>query len=223
MSLSKSLNQVTASGFEKMPHSIAKVLSDGIKELKTDNLASNALRSGDEIPDIQLTLTKNGEKRSLRAFMKNDFLILNFYRGGWCPYCNLELRAYEELMKQFEQASANIISISTELPDFTMSTSVRNKLSHPILTDLNAELSKEIGIAFKLNKDLQREYANFGINLSELHGNDKNELLVPAIFIIDRNMKIVWSHIEENYMIRAEPSEVLKELQKLKLHLSNAL
>ncbi|WP_303315591.1 peroxiredoxin-like family protein [Flavivirga abyssicola] len=217
MSLSKSLNQITESGFNKMPHSIAKVISDGIEELKTGNLASNTLKVGEAIPDIPLIVSETGKKTSLRDFISNDFLILNFYRGGWCPYCNLELRAYDQLKDQFERASTNIVSISAELPEYAQSTTTRNKLSHPVLTDLNGTLSKKIGIYFHLNKDLQREYSNFGINLSELHGNDENGLLVPATFVIDRDMNIVWAHVEENYMTRAEPTVILNELVNLKV------
>lgn len=217
MSLSKSLKQITTSGFEKMPHSIAKVLSDGIEELKTNKLATNALQVGDKIPDIQLVASDTGGEVSLKEIIKNDFLILNFYRGGWCPYCNLELRAYEQLKDQFAKVGADIVSISAELPRIAMSTSKRNQLSHPVLTDLNAELSKAIGINFQLNKDLQREYSNFGINLAELHGNDENELAVPAVFVLDKDMKIVWSHIEEDYMNRAEPSEVLKAVSNINI------
>ncbi len=215
MSLSQSLSQITASGFEKMPHSIAKVLSDGIEELKKDDLSGTALQVGDTIPDIELINPENRSSISLKDLIKHEYLVLNFYRGGWCPYCNLELRAYEQLREQFKAVSANIVSISAELPDRTISTATRNKLSHTVLTDHHAKLANAIGIDFQLNKDLQREYANFGINLSELHGNEDNVLLVPAVFIIDKDMKIVWSHIEENYMIRAEPLDVMNELKRI--------
>lgn len=213
MSLSKSLDQVTESGFNKMPRSIAKVISDSIEELKINGLAANAFKVGDTLPEALLTIAETKEERSLSTFIKNDFLILNFYRGGWCPYCNLELRAYEVLQSRFKQLGANVVAISTEITDIAFTTFTKNRLSYPVLTDLNAQLAKTIGITFHLNKDLQQEYSNFGINLSELHGNNEQELIVPAVFVIDKNRQVVWSHIEENYMTRAEPTEVLKVLE----------
>ncbi len=208
MSLKNKLEQITEAGFNKMPQPIAQIIADGITELKNSDLKAKALKVGDNIPNIPL-IDSNNNTVALTDFIKEEFLVLNFYRGGWCPYCNLELRAYEQLMPKFNRNKTNIVAISGELPNFTQQTAQKNLLSFPVLTDQDGTLMEALGIKFALGEKLREEYKNFGLDLNRFHGNTNQELMVPAVYIIDKNLKIVFAHIEEDYMTRAEPQEVL--------------
>ncbi|TPN83398.1 peroxiredoxin-like family protein [Aquimarina algicola] len=214
MLLKDKLDQITASGFNKMPRTIARVIEEGIEELKSNKLQAKALNIGDTIPNTSLK-DINNNSINLRDFVKDQFLILNFYRGGWCPYCNLELRAYEELRTDFQKIGGDIIAISAESPVYATKTSKKNDITYPILTDIEGKLAKEIGISFELNNNLKREYTNFGIDLQEFHNSYKSELSVPAIYVVDRNLKILMAYIEENYMNRIEPNDVLIKMTQL--------
>ncbi len=208
MLLKNKLQQITEAGFQKMPQPIAQIITDGITELKNSDLKTKALKVGDTIPDISL-IDSNNKTVALTDFITEEFLVLNFYRGGWCPYCNLELRAYEQLTAKFKRNKTNIVAISGELPNFAQQTAQKNILSFPILTDQDGTLMQALGIKFTLGEKLRKEYKNFGLDLDRFHGNTNQELMVPAVYIIDKNLKIIFVHLEEDYMTRAEPQEVL--------------
>ncbi len=195
---------------ERMPQSIIQVFKDSINELRENQLKKNALQIGDKVPDLPLKNIHGGAVL-LSELQQSEFLILNFYRGGWCPYCNLELREYERLRNDFNKMSIDIIGISSETPSRANNTTNKNALTFPVLTDVDAQLMKAIGIVFQLDKASKREYENFGMDFTEIHGNDNFELPVPAVYIINKDMQIVYTHFEEDYMTRLEPSELLNK------------
>jgi peroxiredoxin len=215
MRLGKQLKQMKEASIERMPQSIIQIFENSIEEIKNSGLKEKALKIGEQIPDLPLT-SIDGETILLSELQKTDYLILNFYRGGWCPYCNMELREYERLRKDFIQLNTDILGISAERVEYTSQTFDKNSLSFPILTDVNAQLMKEIGIVFQLDTASKEEYINFGIHLDEIHANNSFELPVPAVYIINKDREIVHVHIEEDYMTRLEPS-ILLELIKNKL------
>ncbi len=208
MILEEQLKQMKETTIERMPTSIMQVFENGINEVRKSGLKEKALQVGNYIPDVPLT-NSNEEAISLGELQKTDYLILNFYRGGWCPYCNMELRAYEKLRNDFNQLNTDVIGISAEKIEFTTQTSDKNTLSFPLLTDVDAQLMEALGIVFQLDEASKEEYVNFGIHLDKLHGNNSFKLPLPAVYIINRNKEIVYTHIEEDYMTRLEPSTLL--------------
>ncbi len=213
MTLQEQLQQITESGFARMPKHIAKKLLDGIEEIASSDLRNRAAKVGDKINNAKL-IDINGDEKQISDFMQRDYLILNFYRGGWCPYCNMELRAYEQLITEFNDVNTAVVAISAEIPDNNTQTFGKNNLSFPVLSDVDAKFMKSLGIVFALNDDLKSEYANFGIDLKQFHGNLNFELPVPGVYVINNNFEVVFKHLEENYMTRFEPSELLNILKE---------
>ncbi|OEK08438.1 hypothetical protein A8C32_03035 [Flavivirga aquatica] len=214
MNLSEQLSQMRNNTLKRMPQHILKVFIESIESIKQNKVKEKVLQKRDVIPNIYL---KNLDDNSLglNELDFSDFLILNFYRGGWCPYCNMELREYERLKNKFTEIGVSIVAISAEIPELAAQTSIKNGISFPILTDVDAKLMKTIGIVFELDENSKREYGNFGLDLTKIHGNDNYELPVPAIYVVDKNMKIVFIHFEENYMTRLEPQDLLNTLKKI--------
>lgn len=212
MTLENQLKTMRDATMERMPESIIKVFKDSISEIKANKLKEKALQIGDIIPDIPLT-NNEGNTIKLNELIKSEYLILNFYRGGWCPYCNMELREYERLQNDFNNVGTDIVAISSEIAELALKTSSKNVISYPILTDKDAQLMKAIGIVFKLDEASKREFVNFGMDFSHINGNGNYELPVPAIYVINKEFKVVFVHFEENYMTRLEPKELLNELK----------
>ena len=211
MTLQSQLKQMQNATMARMPQHILQVFNDSIQQIRKNQLKENALQIGDVIPDISLQNIHRNPV-AISDLLRTKFLILNFYRGGWCPYCNMELREYERLRNDFLRLGADIVGISAEIPELVNQTTIKNTLSFPVLADVDAKMMKAIGIVFQLDKASKKEYINFGVDLTKIHGNHNYELPVPAVYVINENMEIVFVHFEEDYMTRLEPLELLNIL-----------
>ena len=220
MTLQTQLTQVREATLARAPQSAIESLNDSIAHIKTSKLEEQALQPGQVMPDFQL-VDIHGISQNIRALHTNDFLILNFYRGGWCPYCNLELRAYEQLRSDFLALGADIVAISAEKSTLGSQTADKNALSYPVLTDKDAQMMKAIGIVFQLDEASKREYQNFGLDLQQIQGNDHYELPVPAIYVLNKEMEVVFRHFEADYTMRLEPSDLLTILKNQSLVQAN--
>ncbi|HAS45958.1 MAG TPA: alkyl hydroperoxide reductase [Microscillaceae bacterium] len=220
MTLQTQLTQVREATLAHAPQSAIESLNDSIAYIKTSKLEEQALQPGQVMPDFQL-VDVHGIPQNIRALHTNDFLILNFYRGEWCPYCNLELRAYEQLRSDFLALGADIVAISAEKSTLGSQTADKNALSYPVLTDKDAQMMKAIGIVFQLDEASKREYQNFGLDLQQIQGNDHYELPVPAIYVLNKEMEVVFRHFEADYTTRLEPSDLLTILKNQSLVQAN--
>ena len=214
MALQSDLQQLRDRVMATMPAASIEVFENSLEIIRTDQLKQHALQVGDEVPSMQL-LRPDGSTTTLRDLLNRDYLVLNFYRGGWCPYCNLELRAYDQLGEAFGQLGAEVIGISAELPHLAAATSAQNQLSLNVFTDPDAALMKAMGLVFALDPASKAAYRGFGIDLREKHGSDKEELPVPATYVIDRQRRVVLRHFEEDYTTRLEPETLLQQLKAL--------
>ena len=212
--LAEQLEQMRNATMERMPQHIIEVFKDSLIDIRNSGLKEKSLQLGDRVPNALLK-SSTGETKTIATLHSSEFLVLNFYRGGWCPYCNLELRAYERLQNDFSEIGMSIIAISAEIPHLTKDTTVKNSITYPILTDVDAKLMKALGIVFQLDEATKREYANFGVDLAHIQGNDNYELPVPAIYVINKQREIVFVHFEEDYMTRLEPEVLLEKCKTL--------
>ena len=146
--------------------------------------------------------------------MKKGPVVLTWYRGGWCPYCNLPLHALQEELPSFKALGASLIAISPELPDNSISTAEKNNLGFEVLSDVRNAVAKKYGIVFKLIEPVAESY-NQGFGLNEHNGDQSNELPLAACYIIDTNGEVTYSFLDADYRNRAEPSEITKALEAM--------
>lgn len=212
MTLTKQLKEFHDATMSRMPQSIIQTFNDGIEEIRENGLKESALQKGDAIPDFSFK-DIDGNTIQLSDVHQSELLVLNFYRGGWCPYCNMELREYERLKKSFEEQGAKIVGISAEVPQLAAQTTQKNAISFPVLTDVDAQFMKKVGIVFSLNEKTKKDYVGFGMDFTQIHGNENYELPVPAVYVINKDMEIVFVHFEADYMTRIEPEQVLSAIK----------
>jgi peroxiredoxin len=182
--------------------------------LKADGIEQRALKVGDAAPDITLP-NALGQFVRLQDLWQRGPLVVIFYRGGWCPYCNLELRAWQQHLAALESHGASLVAVSPQTPDNSLTTVEKNTLAYPVLSDSSLAASEAFGIAFTLHPELVDLYTTFGNDLPELNGNGKWILPLPATYVIDRSGKIVFAHIDADYRQRADPSDVLPVIAAL--------
>lgn len=190
---------------------ILEVLGQSIQDLKSKNIEENCIGIGNLFPDFNLP-NSNNEIVRLKELLQKGKVIVAFFRGSWCPYCNLELKALQDSLKQITNKKATLVAISPQTPDYGKELKGNHNLDFEVLTDKNSTLAKQLGISFKLQDYVVPVYENLGIELSEYNGNDNIELPVPAVFLIDINGSITYKFIDSNYMNRINIQELIKQL-----------
>ena len=188
--------------------------ADGIRSVTERGILARAKQLGDAAPDFALTNAK-GDTVRLSDYLKQGPVILTWYRGGWCPYCNLTLNALQQALPSFKAAEANLIALTPELPDKSLSTADKNALEFEVLSDIGNKVAREYGIVFKLTDAVAKMYEEkFG--MSKYNGDDSNELPLAATYIINSEGKIIYAFLDADYRNRAEPSAITAILNEQK-------
>ncbi|MDZ4840625.1 MAG: peroxiredoxin-like family protein [Hyphomicrobium aestuarii] len=183
------------------------------------NLAASAIiagaaKAGDFAPDIRLPGV-DGQPVDLGELLKAGPVVLSFYRGGWCPYCNLQLRALQARSQDFAALGASLIAVSPQTPDQSLSTSEKNELAFPVLSDAGSRAAKAYGISFDLAEELRLIYRRFGHGLPEMNGDNSWALPIPATFVINSDGVIAFAFVDTDYRNRLEPADIVAVLATL--------
>ena len=194
---------------------VAAIAADNEAWLRS-GLVERALRAGAKFPDLTLANARGGQTRIYDVLARGP-LVVTFYRGGWCPYCNLELRAYQSALGDIRALGAELIAISPEAPDHTLSTAEKNDLEFEILSDANGTLEDALGIRFDLSGPIVSLYKRFGHDLPAHNGDGRWSLPVPATYVLDRDGRIVLAFVDPDYRRRLEPATALAALHKIKV------
>ena len=212
MSLSDLLQQTLEQSNARFPPQAREIIDAAQNEMRQLGLEDAARGVGDYLPNATLKSATGGDV-PLSSLNENGPMILTFYRGGWCPYCNLELRAYQGLLDQIRALGGNLVAITPEKPDNSLSTIEKNALAFPVLTDDGNAFAKAMGVAFELPLGLQELFSSFGMNLPDLNAGTGWALPVPATFVVDSTDRIVLADVDVDYTRRLEPAEALKALK----------
>lgn len=188
-----------------------KAYKEGIESIENSGIVSSAKQVGDTAPLFTLN-NALGNPVSLSDYLKKGTVVLTWYRGNWCPYCNLTLSALQNELSNFKANGANLIALTPELPDESISTSEKHNLQFEVLSDIGNKIAKEYGIVFQLTDEVAGMY-NQSFELNNHNGDDSNELPLAATYIIDQNGKILYAFLDADYRNRAEPSELTEFLK----------
>jgi peroxiredoxin len=191
------------------PGPLKRYMEQVTKDIKNDGYESKALKVGDRIPDSNV-INHLGEQVLLSELLKEQPTIISFYRGAWCPYCNLELDFYDQILQKTNNKNVIMFAISPEKPDVTMKKVDIEKLRFTVLSDVDNKLAKKFKLVFKLPKKLQILYRLTGINIKKSQANENWELPIPATYVIDSEGIVKSAWIDADYTKRAEPEEVIK-------------
>ena len=205
MKLSERLTEYQDQSLKKHIKIVNTQMSKATLNLKKTGIEDNAKSSGD-IFDNAVLLDLESKEVDLYKLLGKKPAIISFYRGSWCPYCNLELRAYEALLSKKENKDVVMIAISPKKPDITSVEQDVSKLNFTVLSDVDNKLAIKLKIMYHLPKTLQLFY---GKSVKKSTGVNDYNLPIPATYVIDGNHKIIKAWINADYTKRAEPSEVL--------------
>lgn len=203
-----------ADGFAKRaPLTMRRAFAKGIADVEATGILQKALAVGQPAPDGTL-VSPDGNEVSFASLHADRPLVAAFYRGGWCPYCNTQLRALQRSLAAIESAGGRLVAIAPERPEKVQETVAKNELTLTVLTDRGNELAKGFGIAFTLPPSILPIYQK-RIGLAEYNGDSRNELPLAATYVIGVDGVIKYAFVDADYKKRAEPADVVAALQKL--------
>jgi peroxiredoxin len=183
-------------------------------ELIATGQAQRARKAGDTAPEFTL-LDPDGKQVSSRELLAKGPLVISFYRGVWCPYCNLELQALQQALPEITVRGASLVAISPQTAPNSRKSQRDNKLGFPILSDVKSEVANAFGIRFALPDYLVEVYAGFGNDLSKVNDDPAWVLPMPARYVIGTDGIIAYSEVNPDYTHRPDPSELLPVLDRL--------
>ena len=189
------------------------VYEEGIQDVINKGLVASAVQAGDAFVDFTLN-NATGASITASELLKAGPLVLTWYRGGWCPYCNLTLRALQQVLPEIKALGANLVALTPELPDNSLKTSEKHALEFEVLTDQDNQVAKAYGLVFKLTPETA-EYYKAAFDLEVYNGNDTDELPLAATYVINTDGKVSYAFLNADYRERAEPAEVLEALKAL--------
>lgn len=209
--LKSQLEERKAAFASKADANTKRAYGQGIEEVITSGITSSAKQVGDIAPAFSLSNAAS-ESVSLSDYLEKGSVVLTWYRGGWCPYCNMTLRALQQELPVLKELGANLIALTPELPDNSLSTAQKNELQYEVLSDVGNKVAKEYGIVFQLNDEVGGMY-NKAFALNDHNGDQSNELPLAATYVIDQNGTIRYAFLDGDYRNRAEPSAITQALR----------
>ncbi|QDV62327.1 peroxiredoxin-like family protein [Crateriforma conspicua] len=176
---------------------------------------ANALDLGGKAPDF--TLPKpTGETVTLSDLLARGSVVVTFYRGSWCPYCNLQLRAMQQRLDDIHQQGAELVAISPEIPDESLSPDEQATLEFPVLSDQDARVASDYGVAWEVPQLILDHMRNDRkLELADINGGNGSVLPIPATFVLNPDGIVTWRFVDVDYRHRAEPDDIIAALTKL--------
>ncbi|WP_310095263.1 MULTISPECIES: peroxiredoxin-like family protein, partial [Bosea] len=153
---------------------------------------------------------------SLSSLLARGPLVVTFYRGGWCPYCNLQLLAYQQVLPTIRELGAELVAISPQQPDHSERTAQAARLDFPVLSDVGNVAAAAYGLAFELPSSLRAAYESAGTPVQLNNGDETWRLPVPGTFVVAQSGLVVLSYVDADYRKRLEPTEILGALTDLR-------
>ena len=187
------------------------------EQLLNDGVGNNALGVGDTIPPFALP-NAHGRQIKIADLLERGPIILTFYRGGWCPYCNLELRAYQKNLAKIKSHGAQVVAVSPELPDQSLSNKEKLALDFQVLSDVGNAVAENFGLVFQMPNNLAEVYQQLNCDITKHNGDETWKLPVPATYLVAPDHRIIFSYVNADYLKRVDPQQVLMALIDWKLH-----
>ena len=212
-SLREALEAYQEQSAANLPEEMRNLFAQGIEDVGASGVLDGARKVGDPAPNFTLP-GATGDEVALADLLDEGPVVLIFYRGGWCPYCNIQLQALQRLLPEFEAAGASLVAISPELPDHTLDTAQKEELTFEVLSDVGNEAARKYGVVYPLPDYLVQVF-RAGLDLAARHGDDKWELPLAATYVIDTDGTITYAFVDKDYRKRAEPAEVLEAVKAL--------
>ncbi|MEM6833825.1 MAG: peroxiredoxin-like family protein [Sphingomonadales bacterium] len=215
MGLQDTLNAFKAEFEKKVPEEALAVMHGATRDLRNSGILNGAVKVGDRLPAFNLQ-DEAGETVSSSALLEKGPLVISFFRGAWCPYCMLELKALSDIAADVRAEGAEIVVISPQTPDKSKAMVEKEGLQLSILSDAGTDFAKQLGVSFVLPEPLREIYGKLGgFTLPEYNGDDSWRLPMPTRLIVGQDGVVKYAEVDADYTVRPEPADTLAALRGL--------
>jgi peroxiredoxin len=195
---------------------VKEISAQAFAEIFEKNPAAGALGTGAKAPDFTLPEVVSGGSVNLEQALSVGPVVLSFYRGGWCPFCNLEFRALSQAQPEFKALGARLIGISPETPDASLATVREKQIDFDVLSDVGNIVARQYGLLMDVPEVYRPVYLEMGLDVPAANGDDTWELPLPATYVVDADGTIRGGFLDNDYTKRMEPSDIVRVLQSLR-------
>ncbi|MBD0777876.1 AhpC/TSA family protein [Maribacter sp. ANRC-HE7] len=190
-------------------------VDDIIKQEKAFERGKSAIKIGQKAPGFELP-NPEGESIRLNALLEKGPVVITFYRGNWCPYCNLQLRALQARLDEIHALGATLVAISPQVPDGSLTDDEISKMDFIVLSDQDAKVALQYGVAWEVPEFLAEHMrVDRKLDLDKINNGNGNVLPIPATFVVGRDAVVTWRYVNVDYRTRSEPDEIIEALKKL--------
>lgn len=197
-----------------LPPAASQTIAAGIAAVQATGRARQSLRVGQLAPDFTLP-DATGQPVTLAKLLSVGPVVLVFYRGNWCPYCNVQLRAYEQALAQFQAYGATLVALSPQTPELTQLTAEEKNLHFPVLSDVGNTVARQYGLAYQVGGAVYDTLYGVGIDLAAHNGDASGELPLTGTFVVAPNGRVAWATVEADFTQRPDPALLVEALAQL--------
>ena len=192
-----------------------KGVDETIAQAKAFQQGANALDLNQIAPSFVLP-NQHGQSVQLTELLAKGPVVVTFYRGSWCPYCNLQLKALQSRLPEIHALGAQLVAISPQVPDGSMSESDISNMDFLVLSDQNADVAASYGVAWQVPTFLlEHMRVDRGLDLESVNNGNSSALPIPATFVLDKQGKVTWRYVDVDYRTRSEPEDIINALKNL--------
>ncbi len=214
MTLTQDLAHQRAHSNAMIPANAQSLMAQATDALRASGILDRVLTVGDRIPAIALP-SATGQTISIPQLLAQGPVVISLYRGQWCPYCNLELRALQTILPEITAHGATLVAISPQTPDNSLSTTEKHELTYTVLSDVGNRVARSFGLVFEVSPELRPIYQGFGIDLPGHNGDESYELPIPATYVVAPDGAIAHAFIDIDYTQRLDPDDIVQALKQL--------
>ena len=213
--LQQQIDEFIAEGASWLPTGLLRDLLRPIGQLITSGAAERSLKAGTQAPDFTL-LDARGTAVKLSHLLEQGPVVMTFYRGQWCPYCHMMLRAYQQALPQLQAGGATLLAISPQTPHHSRALVDKLELTFAVLSDMGNQMARQFGLVFTLDEAVRGAYKQVGADLPRFNGTDSWELPMAGTFLVDQSGIVRLAFVDPDFTRRLDPSVIFARLEELK-------
>jgi peroxiredoxin len=204
--------QLKAGAAERLPADVVEAFDRSIRDLLDQGIPTDTIKVGDRLDSFTLS-DASGTPVGLDQLVEEGPVVVVFYRGGWCPYCNLALRTYQrELLPELAAFGAQLVAISPQSPDQSLSTVEKAELDFTVLSDPGNRVARSIGIVFQQSGEVLEAQRKLGLDLAQVNAEGSTQLPRPTVLIVDKDRTVRFVDVQPDYTARTEVADILAGL-----------